>query len=100
MNEQTKQDAMSKLLWLAEPHVTRDYRMMSFSEDDAKQILEHMNTLITGTRRERDKLLCEAIIATQYQHEKTGHLTCDVEGLLHHFNTHRPDTDPTLEVKP
>jgi hypothetical protein len=41
--------------------------------------------------RARDKLFCAAIIATM---DSSGpRLMCDVEKLLHHFNTHRPDKD-------
>ncbi len=44
--------------------------------------------------RERDRLYCESIIATMDSSGKR--LVCDVENMLHHFNTRRPDGTPEL----
>ena len=37
----------------------------------------------------RDKLWCQAIVATQKVVGKPGRLVCDVQELLHYFNSHR-----------
>ena len=46
--------------------------------------------------RARDKLFCEAVVATI---DSSGpRLVNDTEKMMHHFNTHRPDKTPALNA--